>query len=63
MERIVNLFMAFIVGIVFMLLPLNNHIFEGFTSNILSLLHVIGFLIVLLFGFALIYSGFKNFKD
>ncbi|MBM7570778.1 hypothetical protein [Aquibacillus albus] len=60
MERMISQFFAFIVGLVFMVLPLRQQIFEGFTPYISSLLHIIGFIVVLYFGSHLIYLGWKK---
>jgi putative Mn2+ efflux pump MntP len=60
MEKSIRHFFAFIAGLIFMILPLNSQIFEGFSSFLSSLFHIIGFVIVVFFGFLLIYDGLKK---
>lgn len=62
MERKVSILFGFIIGIVFMLLPINREIFEGFSGIVNGLLYIIGFLCVVIFGGALIYDAFRNLR-
>jgi len=60
MKRTVNIFIGFIVGLVFMKVPLNLGVHGFIVSPIESLFTVIGGFSVAIFGSVLLHQAFKN---
>ena len=57
------LFYAFLVGLALMFVPVNATLFVGQIGTIISwVLYLVGFVSVILFGYKLLYQGFRQWK-
>lgn len=59
MKRTIALFFGFLVGISYIILPLDKYVFEGFTGLLSALLEVLGLLIVLVLGTVLVVDALR----
>jgi len=58
MERKISIFFAFLVGLVFMNIPIMRFYLGGISISVF--LFYIGFIVMVLFGSAIIYEGIKE---
>ncbi|MBO8157737.1 MAG: hypothetical protein H0Z32_15020 [Bacillaceae bacterium] len=62
MERKITFFLAFLVGMAFMYIPMRYYMFESLTPIIAAFIYVIGFVVSLWFGLMIIFEAFKSLK-
>lgn len=55
-ERHIKLFICFLVGILFMYVPVDQMIFESFGGLVRALLYIVGFAITVISGLAIVYT-------
>lgn len=62
MQRLFSLFLGFVVGLLFMVVPLNPGVHGFILQAVQSLVNFIGFMSVTVFGSIILYDALGNIK-